>query len=634
MANPVAGLPEGFTMDYNVPSSPVDNLKKQQAQEQGGDMITVSKPMQQPQQANQGSKDLPEGFTMDYNTPSDNKVDNSIGKAKQNAGDPALVASPTYQTYLQDRWETFAGKIASDYDDSVRQATEAFQRGGKNQQTSAETALQVTGDAFNLFSDVIGTTVIEGASIVGDGLSAIVPDSVEEPIKQKIKEGLDFIATSDAGKAGLEALSEGVEAWKAWEKANPRAAENVKSVVDIGSVLYPAAKAKPRMTPQKTQDRIAELTVEAAKDATNKNNMKWMNTFDDLGSKTNNVRKRDGIIPDERLTVREKKAIKAVASTKGYSASRSPVGNLNVVNKELDVFNEKLDKIIAREGDIKINVSTIFDEFGAKADKATKDSIGDLGEATQKAYIDVLQATEDAIAKHGNSAKGLREARKELDQYLKTKSGDQAFNKKGPLVDAVNDAREIINDRISGVIPETKSAMDRISGLYHAQSKLSERNTRTSNKAVEAVRNLMHVTGLQRDLGWLAISIGIGGSYAAMASSMGVAAAAAGGLYLGGKGIKKGISKATAAKARATYLKSWSEATKKAGAGSDMAKQLRADRATMLQLIKDLEEIGPETYLDPSDQEFYDEQERRKREAMSTMPKDTQPLRVEVTEGM
>lgn len=619
MANATAGLPEGFTLDYNVPVSPVESLKQQQAVEGGGDVITVSKPVpvQQATQPEQTIDVLPEGFTMDYNNPSDNEVDTSVAKAKKDAADPALVASPTYITYAQDKWESYAGKIASDYQDSVRQATEAFARGGKGEQTNLETAFQVTGDAFNLFGDILGTTVIEGIGIAGDGLSAVVPDFIEDPIKGKIKEGLDWVGSSEVAKQGLEALGKGLKAWEEFEQSNPRAAENIKSVVDIGTVLYPAGKAaKPIANSAKLEKKASELSIKAAKDAKTKTAMKFMDSFDNLASKDNRMRMRDGVIPIDSLTAREQKAIKAVQSTKGYNTMRSSEGNLNAVNKELDRANEELAKIIARDGDVQINVQSIFDDFGAKADKAVADARGTaLSEKTQKAYVDILSIAEDAIAANGNTAKGLRQARIEIDKAFKElAAGEDPFSKSSVLKDAVNDIRDTINDRIAMVIPETKPAMDKVSGLYHAQKQLASK-AKSSNAFVDAVRNTMHVVGLQRDLGWLLVAVA-GGSYAATATSIGAAAAVGGGLYLGGKGIKKGISAATGAKARSIYLKSWSEAMKTVDAGSDMAKQLRADRETVMTVLKDLVEIGEDNYIYPEDKEA----------AM-------QPLKITVTKG-
>jgi hypothetical protein len=52
-----------------------------------------------------------------------------------------------------------------------------------------------------------------------------------------------------------------------------------------------------------------------------------------------------------------------------------------------------------------------------------------------------MEALEQALAKHSNSANGLLKTRQEIDDWFKMVKGEQGFNKQGPMVDAVKAVR-------------------------------------------------------------------------------------------------------------------------------------------------------------------------------------------------
>ena len=103
------------------------------------------------------------------------------------------------------------------------QALDSGKRFLTGQQSLGDTTLQVLGAGAGFAGDVQGEVIKEGAK-------AILP----KPAEDKLKGALSAVASNPA-------IVSSMEAYNKWKTANPVAAANIESVINIGS-LIPAAK--------------------------------------------------------------------------------------------------------------------------------------------------------------------------------------------------------------------------------------------------------------------------------------------------------------------------------------------------------------------------------------------------------
>jgi hypothetical protein len=121
--------------------------------------------------------------------------------------------------------QSLASRILSDLTKRGKTAIQEFGKGVSGEISPMEGGIRALGQAAGGITDIIG----EGIKSAVD----IVPDVIKEPIK---KVGVDILQT-EAGKAGLNAIKAGVDVYSQWKSKNPRIAEDLEAIVNIGSLL-------------------------------------------------------------------------------------------------------------------------------------------------------------------------------------------------------------------------------------------------------------------------------------------------------------------------------------------------------------------------------------------------------------
>tara|TARA_R110000764_G_scaffold236418_1_gene331576 strand:- start:46 stop:2055 length:2010 start_codon:yes stop_codon:yes gene_type:complete len=584
-------LPEGFIADNNTPIADAESKEPIQTVDDKGMQVELL-------------PTLPAGFTANSNLPVDNEV-KPVKEIMVQAVDPVAKAPEvTPLDYINSRKEAqaqpkptgFVDKTLEDFKQSVSEGKITLRQSAQDQITGAETALRLGGDVANFIGDVVGNTVSVALGTAGDVLSFVVPDSIEKPVVDAAKEGISFVANTEAGQAGIDALMSGVSEWEAWAKANPRAAENIRSVVDIGLVLGPikGVKAQPFSPVVSTQSKLKtyadNLAKQGAKDALQAKRQKLVNSFLDLATDTDALkRRRDSTF---NLTPMQETAADAVATVPKYSPLRTASGNLNAVGKQIDIEDELMAQAVKGVGDV--NLPKFYDELTQNIDTAIKNSIDP--KATDAAYATVLDKVENAIrVNRGKDAEGMLKARLDLDKWLLEKQGDTAFNKKGPVVQAVKEARNAMNASIAEVSPAFAAGLKRNSGLRHAQEGLATKAAREGSETImPLVRNTMRLIGAQRNVGFALAGLGIG-SYATLGTPIALIAAGVGGVYLTSKAGIYGFSKVVTKKNGAIILNAVDSAMKQAQKmgkeGVPVIRQLRLQRAGFVDYLRDMNEI-------------------------------------------
>jgi hypothetical protein len=161
-----------------------------------------------------------------------------------------------------------------------------------------------------------------------------------------------------------------------------------------------------------------------------------------------------------------------------------------------------------------------------------------------------------------------------------------------------------INNSFDELVPEAKTLRRKQSGLLYAQEGLATAAAKEGGVLSRTLNNIMRVVGANRDIAF-AISGLAGGAlgYSTLATPIAGAAAVAGGAYLLSKPVLKfGLDATKSRKNLSVVLKGVDNAIKAAKDSPQMVKQLRADRALLIELVTDLEQVwregGKEAYLE------------------------------------
>ena len=130
------------------------------------------------------------------------------------------------------------------------------------EQSLSEGVMQAGGQGVGYLGDLIG----QGVAKLGQGISYITPDVVEDEVMTQL--GIFF--DQPMMQMGKRALQAGGEAWENFSQENPRAARNIEAIVNIsgvglggGAVAPKAAKSVSRMElPSTRRAREAQESIE------------------------------------------------------------------------------------------------------------------------------------------------------------------------------------------------------------------------------------------------------------------------------------------------------------------------------------------------------------------------------------
>ena len=130
------------------------------------------------------------------------------------------------------------------------QLADVFTGAGAEEQTIPETLLQVAGTEIGAAGDIAGQAIAETAKA---GFAAL-PEEAQQGLS---KLGTQFLQSS-VGQAGIQALQSGAEAFEAFEKENPRAGRNIRSVVNVALFATPIKGVSGATLARKGVERGAE----------------------------------------------------------------------------------------------------------------------------------------------------------------------------------------------------------------------------------------------------------------------------------------------------------------------------------------------------------------------------------------
>lgn len=494
----------------------------------------------------------------------------------------------------------FVQRFGEDLSKRKAIAEEIIRASSEGEQSYAEGILQMVG---KVGVGGVFDFIQQGLTSLARGASAITPDPLEERLKESATNvGRTFLNTP-IGQLGLKAAQEGVPAYQEFAEENPRAARNIESVVNIGLLVAPVSRsAKPSLLQTTQEKRALERAAASLRAGAEAQEAATRTSFiDDLISpkKTAKVRLEETARTVEEgplrskvisLSAGEQRVAREIESIPGVTESKTLQGNLNAIREELGVEAESL---LAQLEESRVLIPRVETRRALEAaGRALEGSPTLTGDAAKTAKRLVENAMKFVNENPGTSA-GLLRARQQFDQFLNTQRrnalGDVPME--NALTIAAKEIRQTMNQIIATKNPSAgvRASLDRQSNMFRAMDNIGPRAAdEASNVIVRAWQNAMSVMPFRGQFNQImATGFGIGGlGAAAKFAPFFTGMVALGGIgYFGGKAVLSSAAK----KATASLITQIDKAIKVA-TNPDMLKQLRADRALLIQLVEGSEE--------------------------------------------
>ncbi len=456
--------------------------------------------------------------------------------------------------------------------------------------TDIQTAGQVAGGVF----DVLGETLTLGAK----GISFITPDFIKDPIKEGWAAGVDFITNSPKSMEALKAVEGGVESYGEWKKENPESALTLESVVNLGLLFAPVPKggkvkgnpdfvgaSKPTVT-----EKVGRVMIDASgkqiKDRSTKKAMDLIVPKSGVPEQTREVSKMGFKYNVVKPTPQEQKIVETVASIK-IPQSASNQRSLNLIDDAIEAEAKTLERQVASSKEA-IPLSESFKLLDEVAVNTKNTDAFVAANQLGKMVDDVVVKAKSLLKENPQTPLGVLKTRKELDAYVRSyKANKSAFpsqdNVETALSIAVRDVRSALNNKVAETVPRANvlTRLEKQSNLYRAKVPVIEKAKNDASNSIGRIwQNVTGVTGLKMPSTPLAIGItgaALAGWLPAIIGGVGVGIA--------GRAVYRGTISPELKKFLGQTLIASSKAIKQAK-NPETIKQLRADRALILELLK------------------------------------------------
>ena len=450
----------------------------------------------------------------------------------------------------------------------------------------AETALQIVGKG-------IAGPIFD---IVGEGLVSAfraLPDAIEQPLRDSATEILE----SEIGQMGLRRLQEGQESYDAFAEENPRAARNIESVVNTALAFAPIGQGVGAGAAASGRQTFVGKVGEAIKTRGAQQTQQQKTQFlQDLVTPKQTAKVRaeqvgrtteEGILATKQVTpsAQEARIIDEVAKVPGVESGKTLQGNFNAIQSANRQEAEFLEESLKQN-------EIIFPrkEFKAELRRATdrlKESPLIVGDAAKSADR-IIKKMDQILLKNKSTGSGLLKARKELDAFVKSQKGDKAFdpNLENALSIAVREIRQTTNNFLAKRAKNTpvEESLNKQSALFRAMDNIAPKAADEAGNAIaRTIQNIESAIPLKGKLTADLALIGISASAiaAALANPVLIGTAITGALAV------KGARSAAAKRVIGEMVKQVDKAIVNS---PQIASELRANRAALLELIEEREE--------------------------------------------
>jgi hypothetical protein len=432
-----------------------------------------------------------------------------------------------------------------------------------------------------------GQTAGAYLDVTGEVLSEFVPDFVKKGVGKAI-ETAGKLPSFGGGTIGQEIPKE-LEMLK---EKYPEAAEDIEAVFNIGMIAAPL-KSKPKVKTGVTVfgragDKIVRVGDKQAANQRSKFIEELVRPKQTASVKEAQVSRTSGggllqnkkIIPskDEIEIASELSKIPLVNKRKTLQ------GNYNVVQTEVGKEADNLKNMLARN-DVYFPRKEIRSALKNASANLQKSPLitGDAATSADRILAKMDELIDDMPK---SSASNLLEARKKLDRWVKQQKGGDIFDpsRESAISLALREIRQTTNDFIDAKAKNVpvKQSLKRQSNLYKAMDNIAPKAAEEAPNAIaRIVQNTIKHVPLKNEL-YQTIGAGFG------AVGAGTVATAFPKVVLGGAaayGVGKAAMSPKAKKALGELLKA-TDKTIRISKDKDLIRQLRADRAILLEVLK------------------------------------------------
>jgi len=449
----------------------------------------------------------------------------------------------------------------------------------------------------------------ETGTLALKGLSVIIPDEIEDPVKDAMKTAFKFMGETAIGQEGLKALQKGVGHWKKFENKYPEYAKIIGGGVNLGLLFTPLGKKKTDLEPRPTNTYAGNYVVGTLEESAEK-------------QLSRNTRKRvDDLLQPEKTTDRIKdiKNISIFGNDKGSNRGffsriqenefelfrNNLVANIGgvkgkdtIVNTANAVRTHNKKKAQKLMDDLEnTNISWNFPQ-GTQAELAKRvdDILEDInyikGDASmENIKNNTLASAYKIIGDMDNSPAGLLRARQKFDKLINKQLADNLFDPTvmNPTNDVANAVRKSINDlvesRVSGTNVAVKQSLKEQHALWNAQNILDLKAVKEGNNRISQIfQNLSPIVDGQLALNrTIAVMGGMGAFGAAQFLAVPLAGVAV--TYGVGLALTSGVLSISGKRALGSILSNIDKGLRISN-NKHMLRQLKLDRAYIVDLMK------------------------------------------------
>jgi hypothetical protein len=481
----------------------------------------------------------------------------------------------------------------------VSGAIEDYQQGGL--QFSEYQSPEATAAFLGVME---GVAPAAGEAIIGVGkaaLSAATPDVIEEPFVNNAVKAFsaagDFIMNNDWVGPVLNMAKESFADYNNWKNSseeNQRKARVLESTVDMAALVAPASKTKALTDGWEDSGRKMILAGDKKKFTNKREGVQSL-------LEPRNIGKAEGRVTEEgplrtktyNPTEYEQEAIDVVTGLPKINTSRSATYNMNIVEDEIGLAAQRLEKRIIGQGNPKVDTQLIQQEL-------EKDLIALVNSDTfygTKAVISNIQSMQrlanKLILSSDGTAVGLLNARKLLDRELKANApAVYDADYENAKAAALRVIRQKINASVAEAVPQTDvlRQLKRQNLMFNALDTLTDKsNAEDLTMVARAITRLEKATGLNApsSVGGLAVTAGL--TTTALAYSGALPYIAGGGAVVGTMyALRAAQRSGTLKQALGATLTGLNQAIKTADGA--LLKQLKADRLAIIALMQDVRE--------------------------------------------
>ena len=527
-------------------------------------------------------------------------LQSEIERAAQAAaqGDAPIDLSAEIETAAQAAAEpNFLGRIT----ERLRTRGEEF-RELKPPETVVESlgrGVQTIGMGAGGVLDVAGETVSTGFDLLSKAASAVTPDFIEDPIVKGVGNAFESIVGTDIAQKGLDAAGKGIEAYQEFSEANPETAATLESLVNIALVAAPV-KVKPRPAGV-APTAIGRAGQRVASAAVSQQQAARASFIDDLIRPRTSKAVREaeigrtaegGLVTGRTVTpsAAEQTIAATVTDVAGVTPKNTLLQNLNVVQAEIGAEAKSLASIL-EASTVKIGRQTIKSDMDDVLTRLADNPIL-VGDAARTGERTVARAKAFLDA-NPNTPAGVFKARQEFDAWVRTQR-PKVFdpNTESALSIAVRETRQAMNNIVATNAPETgvKASLARQSALFDAVANIGPKAADEASTAIGRLgQSVNEALGLKRTITQNIPQIVTGGAILG-GGALAPAALATGIAVVGtGVGAAKILMSPATKRAVSALLRQTDEAIQAAQGNAELLKQLRLDRAAVVELLKNAE---------------------------------------------